>query len=191
MFRFIKRLLIFAIILFLALMVLVIFFPRSYESQSTLIIQAPQTKVFENAKDLSRWHLIAMIGGLSKMNMGADIQKQIGSQLESQIPKLPAVNVDSLMSTFSGAKDLLNMKIALTKADPPNLIVYKIEGGLMNGVQTEMQITAADEKNSQVVIKESGTFEGFFGSVKAQVAKYGGDKLNQTNLDNLKKLCER
>ncbi len=207
MFRLIKWLLIFAIVIGLVAVVAALFLPNESKIESSIEIQASQQKVFTHAKDLPKWHLLAMLGGLpgqleAMKSLRDKIPNQPAVSLDNLMPGLtgqlgilsaiiPGLNPDSLMSGASSAKELMNMKCEITKAESPGVIEYKISGGPMNGASSEIKILALSEARAKLTLTEQVRFEGFFGSFRALMSKYGGEKINQVSLGNLKKLCEQ
>ncbi len=174
MFKFIKHLLFFVIILLGLLFVL----SKTYDSETRIEINAPQEKVFAHAQKLSEWNTAAAAGGIAYN----------GFHLAEY--NIPGLNVDSLISNVSGLAKFLNITCESVKVQPPGLIVFRIHGGPKNGVEPEVLVDKMDEKRTRVTLKEQFRFESFFGSLDALLAKYGSGKSNEENLERLKKICE-
>ncbi len=180
MFKFIRRLIYLAVILFIVGFLLIIMFPNHYEKESVIDIDAPAEKVFTNAEKLGQWNMYAMLSGYTEMT------KQSGDKTK------PANDpVDRYAGQIKNQIGSMEMKVSLVKADYPRSLSYKIEGGPMNGMQPEMYFAKIDDKKTRVTHKERYMFSGFFGSIKAFAAKYGTGRLTENGLTNLKKISEQ
>lgn len=184
MFKLLKWLFILAFLAACVVVVLSLVMPKDYLHETSVDIAAPSSKVYTYARNLNVWHVVGMIDQLANNEGLAEIGKQLGSQ----VPNIPGVNVDSLVT---GAKDaeILNMKLKLISAEPSK-IVYKVIGGPVDSIQPEILIESTAAKQTRVTIREKFQYDGFFAGAKALAARYGSGKINENSLSNLKKICE-
>ncbi|MBL7960824.1 hypothetical protein JNL27_11360 [bacterium] len=183
LFRWIKNLILFVVFMIVVLVVIIFILPKEYNSETGIDIRASRDVIFAKAQHLQRWHMVAMMGGISFDNF--DIPKDINSQVQ-----IPGVNVDTMLAGVRDATQMLKMKVALVKADSPSRIVYKVSGGPLNGMEPEVLLFELDKNNTKVTIKEKFTFSGLLGGIKVLSVRIGMNKLNVSSLENLKKLCE-
>ncbi|MBL7993836.1 hypothetical protein JNM05_00550 [bacterium] len=184
LFRWIKNLILFVVFIVVVLVVIIFFLPKEYSSETGIDIRASREDIFGKAQNLQRWHVVAMMGGISFDNF--DIPQDINSQVQ-----IPGVNVDTMLAGVRDATKLLKMNVAFVKSDSPSRIVYKVFGGPLNGMEPEVLLFELDEKNTKVTIKEKFTFGGLWGGIKVLSVRIGMNKLNVSSLENLKKLCEQ
>lgn len=183
-FRWIKNLILFIAFLIIALVVIIFFLPKEYNSEVGIDIRASREDIFTKAQFLPRWHVVAMMGGISFDNI--DIPKDINSQVQ-----IPGVNVDTMLAGMRDATQSLKMKVKLVKAEFPSRIVYAVDGGWLSGMEPEILLFELDKKNTKVAIKEKFTFIGMWASVRVLIVKFRMNKLNDSSLKNLKNLCEQ
>ena len=184
LFRWIKNLILFIIFTFIVLVAIIVFLPKEYSSETGIDIRASRETVFSKAQDLSRWHIAAMMNGISLDQF--DIPKDINSQVQ-----IPGINVDTMLTGLKDAAESLKMRIRLVKSESPARIIYVVEGGPLNGMQPEVLFFELDQNNTKVTIKESFVFAGLMGGIKAFSVRMGMNKLNSSSLESLKKICEQ
>lgn len=180
MFKWLRRLIVLALIIVVAGLILIVMFPNRYEKETMIEINAPADIVFSRAEKLEQWNMYAMLSGY------AGSVKDIKGK-----GQIPAGDLDQYTGAIKDQIGSLDMKVLIVKSDCPKLLSYRIDGGPMNGIQPEMIFTKIDEQKTRVTHKESYIFSGFFGSIKAFAAKYGTGKLTENGLTNLKKISEQ
>jgi hypothetical protein len=180
MFKFIRRLFYLAIILIVLVIILILVFPNQYQKESTIEILASVEKTYKSAEQLSQWNLMAMLGGATS----------VGNTLPDQA-KLPTGQLDQLMGDLKNQIGGMDIKVTIVKSDISKLLIYRVDGGPMSGIQPELYFYKVDDNKTRVVYKESFIFTGWFGSVKAFLAKYGTEKIIDNSLANLKKISEQ
>lgn len=184
LFRWIKNLILFVVIMIIALVVVIVFLPREYNNESGIDIRASRENVFSKAQNLSHWHVAAMMNGISLDQF--EIPKNINSHVQ-----IPGVNVDTMLTGIKDAAQSLKMRIRLVKSEPPTRIIYNVEGGPLNGMQPEVLFFELDGNNTKVTIKESFSFTGLWAGLHVIIVRMGMNKLNSGSLETLKKLCEQ
>lgn len=180
MFKFIRRLFFLAIILIVVIVVLILVYPNRYENEATIEIMAPIAKVYDSAEQLSRWNLMAMLGGM--VSLPESKLPDRGNPASGQLGPM----MDELKNQIGG----MDIKVTVVKSDREKLLIYRVDGGPMSGIQPELYFYKVDDAKTRVVYKESFIFIGWKGSIKAFFAKYTTAKIIDNSLNNLKKISE-
>ena len=192
---FLKKLLIFFLVIVVGCLIAVLVLPKNYEISESIEINAPQAKVFQTAKNLKAWIPFAMMGNtpsanMSKMKVPESMKKRMNqSNVTPGGMDMSGMDMSGMANKMQGFTQGLKMDFKVVKAESPGTIVYKIEGGPLSGVEPELALEKVDAKKTRVTVKEKYEFEGFFGSIKAYMAKKSSAKLHRQNLENLKKVC--
>ncbi len=176
MFRFIKRIVILCLLLGTAALLAAVFLPNTCRIESTVIIAAAKVDVFERAKDIQDWHLIAMYGDFPTnpdLTRGTDPW------------------IDSMVSKARRGAENLKVRYRVVRLEAPDLIIYEVDGGPIHGLAGEIVMVKENEYSTKAILKEELRFSGFFGSLKAVAARLGGSHLQNQSLENLKRICEK
>lgn len=177
-----KRILIFFLVVAVIGLIALLVLPKSYEIEESIDIGAAQYSVFNVVKNLRNWIPLAMMGNLPTGNtkIPAHVQKQMDAR-----------GMGQMMSGMQGASGIMKMKFKVIAVEPPKKIQYEIEGGPLSGIKPEVLIEKVEAKLSKVTIHETYEFEGFFGGLRALAARFGSAKMHRSNLEKLKKRCEK
>lgn len=175
MFRFIKRIVFLCLLLGAAALLAAVFLPNTCRIESTVIIAAAKTDVFDRARDIQAWHLIAMYGDFPT---------------DPNLSKGTDPWIDSMVSKARRGAEHLKVRCRVVRLEAPDLVVYEVDGGPIHGLTGEIVLVREDEHSTKAILKEELRFSGFFGSLKAATVRLGGSHLQNQSLENLKKLCE-
>jgi uncharacterized protein YndB with AHSA1/START domain len=158
---------------------MMIFLSNTYEGEASAVIESEKANVYSRALKLEEWNLAAIYGGLDL----DDIPR--GGRIE-----VPGVNTDSLIGGLKREALSLRVHCEIIQVQPPDLLRYRMAGGPLDGMETEVTLIRIGDGRTDVHLREHYTFSGFFGSAKALMTRWATRKLHKSSLENLKKLCE-
>lgn len=184
-----KKFLIVVLVIIVAAFVAILALPGTYALEESIEIAASPSAVYNAAINVARWNMLGMMGMMGSMPSVPKGQMQMPKEMQDKMPG--GMDPSSMMEGMQKVqKAMSSVKLKVKSSTAPGKIVFKMEGGPMDGMEPEMTIEKSTEKSSRVTIRESYKFEGFFAGIKAISAKMGSKKLNATSLQNLKKACE-
>jgi len=184
-----KKVLIVVLAIVAIVVIAILALPGAYTLEEGIEIGAPQPAVFAIASQPNRWNMLGMMATMGSMPAMPTGQMQLPKEMRDTMPG--GMDLGSMMEGMQKIqKTMGSVKIKVKSSAAPGKIVFKIEGGPMDSMEPEMSIERKADRITLVAIRESYTFQGVFSGVKAITAKMASKKLNATNLQNLKRVCE-
>ena len=168
-------------------LLLVLVMPGDYQREVSIDIRSPRDKVYTQARRLSEWNALATFADLSRKRLEIP-------------PEVAEYGTAGLLDWISDANRGLDgaaahvPQLRITEARYPALLVYRVDGGPLPGVEPRISIEEVPSRDlrttTRVTIVESYRFFGFWAGVKALSARFAAERLHLRNLERLRELCE-
>ncbi|HMV27476.1 MAG TPA: SRPBCC family protein [bacterium] len=200
MIRLFFRLIYFSLAMLGVVVIAAFFLPKHYTVETTIMIKAAPPIVYERAMDLPAWHALAQAAQLPLEKIDGDQLMQLLLQLPSGNGVVGAgVRLDTVRQYIAqGGSALvdkgvnqLKMVCRITETNPPHAFSLRVEGGPFHGLTQSVTLFPTGEGMTTLTMTEQRTVEGFWGGVKAWLSKNGAYQINDRNLSELKRLCEK
>lgn len=173
---------------------LILVLPGDYRREVSVLIRAPRAKVYSQVRQLSQWNALAMFTDLTRkrVEIPPEVSQYAGrdTNLSDWLAGRPDNAPDDVGDGLSGYLPQLR----ITEARYPALLVYRVDGGPLPGVEPRVIIEEAESRDwktvTRVTIREEYRFFGFWAGIKALSARFAAEKLHRRNLNKLRELCE-
>lgn len=170
-------------------LLLVLVLPGDYRREVSVLIRAPRSKVYAKVRQLNEWNALAMFSDLTRKKI--DIPPEVAEYADRESGSLGWLGGNERRSS-SEASYLPQLRI--TEARYPALLVYRVDGGPLPGVEPRVIIEEAPSRDwkalTKVTIREEYRFMGFWAGIKALSARFAAEKLHRRDLEKLRELCE-